>query len=67
MVTAAEGEAPEPVGPFPDMRWVKKYLERIKKHGYFKTEIQRLVSPRLIGVKDKEFEVVFDPDEGIDK
>ena len=71
MITASEGSRPEPIGPFPDLRWAKRYVERVAKR-YFKLDIQRLISPRLIGLEDpsnpdSDFIAVFDPAEGIDK
>lgn len=71
MVTAAEGAEPEPVGPFPNLRWAKRYIERVTGR-YFRLDIRHLIAPILIGLKDpndkdSELEHIFDPAEGIDK
>jgi len=69
MVTASEGQEPEPVGPFPDNGWAKRYVERVKAR-YFKMEVMPLLSPVLLNIPaspTEPVEVVFDPSKDIDR
>lgn len=66
LVTPVRGADPEPVGPFPDGEWAKRYCERVQGR-YFHTEITWVMSPRIIGEVDGKLDIVFDPEKGVDR
>lgn len=67
MVTATEGQEPEPIGPFETPALARRWVERVQKCGYQKTEVVRLFSPLLAGPVDGAIGIVFDPALGIDR